>query len=55
MNREEYWSEFMKTGRIDSYLKYKGVSLNRELPKREEITNAVSDRGTDNQGPQYWG
>lgn len=53
MNRDNYWNEFLQTGSVDAYLKYKGIRLNTQLPKCEEIFNAVDHKGTDNKGPQY--
>ena len=53
MNNEDHWKEFLQTGSVDSYLKYKGVHLNNVSPENKEILNAVEHSGTDHKGPQY--
>jgi oligoribonuclease (3'-5' exoribonuclease) len=57
MKRYDLWDAFSKTGRIEDYLRYRGVdvynlkNVNRGREERERNDN----RRPDNQGEQqYW-
>lgn len=51
MERDRYWEDFVLTGNIDSYLKYKQMA-NSEFTDRAAMENG--DSRTDYQNSKLW-
>lgn len=53
MKRFDMWDAFAKTGRIEDYLRYRGVDVYNV--KRGEVRHRDDNRRPDNKGEQqYW-
>jgi hypothetical protein len=48
---DEYWNNFVSTGSVNDYLKYKQNQNNKET----ELTNANDNKGIDNKRTDHWG
>lgn len=59
MKRYDMWDAFARTGRVEDYLRYRGVDVydmqnNRDLQNKED-RHRHDDRRIDHQGEQqYW-
>lgn len=57
MKRYDLWDAFAKTGRIEDYLRYRGVDVYnlRNMKNSKEEPQRDDNRRPDNQGEQqYW-
>lgn len=53
--REEWWNAFVRTGRIEDYLRYCGVDVYDVMTGKEKRQDAADHRRTDHPGEQqYW-
>lgn len=46
--KQEYWEQFTKTGRVDDYLFYKGMSICQEVRDRYTGTQGRAEGGGRN-------
>ena len=54
MKRGDLWDAFASTGRIEDYLRYRGIDI-YQLPPKEKKDHADDHRRPDHSGKQqYW-
>lgn len=47
---DEYWMQFMQTGKIDDYLKYKEHEVTLKAEANESINQGACNKRTDYRG-----
>ena len=52
---DEYWNKFLKSGRVDDYIKYVNNYYNAVNGKAETEQNAADSQRLDNTGTDYRG
>lgn len=50
MRRGELWDAFAKTGRIEDYLRYRGIDIYEAVSREAKRRHAPDDRRPDHQG-----
>ena len=52
---DDWWNAFVHTGRIEDYLRYRGVDISGVMAGKEKRQDAADHRRTDYPGKQqYW-
>lgn len=57
MTANDWWQAFCKTGRIEDYLRYRGVDIYRSPTasvKKEQSGNGDQNRRSDTEGKQQY-
>ncbi len=55
MKRNDLWDAFAKTGRIEDYLRYRGVDIYQMVDREAEKRHEADHRRPDYPGKQqYW-
>jgi hypothetical protein len=50
----KYWNKFLKSGKVEDYIKYVNHYY-RSVDEKQEIQNAVNNEGLDNKRTDSWG
>lgn len=54
MKEISYWDQFMKSGKVEDYLKFKNETNEEKNPKGDTVSAGFYDRNRDdNQGSAY--
>lgn len=48
MDQQEYWNNFIKTGRVSDYLDYKNAAAGNGVTALEADNRGISDMGNQN-------
>ena len=57
MDNRELWTAFLKTGRVEDYLRYRGVDIYQHMTNQageEKPAHAGDDRRPDHSGKQQY-
>ena len=57
MQQDSLWASFLKTGRVEDYLRYRGIDIyaRTDRPEKEKQRHEADDRRPHHPGKQqYW-
>ncbi len=57
MQQDSLWTSFLKTGRVEDYLRYRGIDIyaRTDRPEKEKRRHEADDRRPHHPGKQqYW-